>query len=318
MNIGLLLYDGCMPAGLLAFNDLLNAANRLAGKQHFETVWVGTSLQPVACANGLELKPAARLQDLEPDALLVPGLWTESPSDVAQTMGQQATLVQHIQQLPNTVHVWSYCTGVCLLAASGRLNRHPATVTWWLAEFLEKKYPKVHWQVDSDCLLNNTVGTAAGVHGYLMLAQHLVQKHLNTAAYQEWMKLMVLPRPVQHHPAFRSFAFMEQADPLLRKLAAIVAKTPAESITVPALAARLNLSERTLARKVSDLTSTSIAAYARLLKLHQVSEQLIWSSLPVSSISSNLGYSHESNLRRQFKQVTGLSPFEYRRQYARR
>ncbi|MCQ8897676.1 helix-turn-helix domain-containing protein [Limnobacter humi] len=318
MIIGLLLYPGCMPAGLLSFNDLLQAANRLARKPLFETVWVGTRLEAVAYGNGVSLQPNALLNNTELDALLIPGLWTESPTDMAQALAQQAELIDQLRTLPAPIQLWSYCTGVCLAAASGRLNQHAATATWWLAEFVERKYPKVRWHVDSDCILTPKVGTAAGVHGYLMLAQELVRTHLKTPVFQEFMRLMVLPRPVQHHPAFRSFAFMEQADPLLRQLAELVAKTPAETITVQALATQLNLSERTLARKVRDLTNTPVATYARLLKLHQVSEQLIWSSLPVSSISSNLGYSNESNLRRQFKQVTGLSPFQYRRQYARR
>jgi AraC-like DNA-binding protein len=51
--------------------------------------------------------------------------------------------------------------------------------------------------------------------------------------------------------------------------------------------------------------------------LYQVSEQLIWSGLPVNTISEELGYSGESNLRRQFKQATGLSPVQYRKKYSR-
>jgi len=175
----------------------------------------------------------------------------------------------------------------------------------------------VNWLIDSDCVMTQKTATAAGVHGYLLLAQQLIEKSLSKPAFQEFIKLMVLPRPVQQHPAFRSFAFMEQADPLLRKLAAIVTQMPAEQITVQTLAGKLNLSERTLARKVSALTEMPVASYARHLKLHQVSEQLIWSSLPVNTISEELGYSDESNLRRQFKQATGLSPVQYRKKYAR-
>lgn len=182
---------------------------------------------------------------------------------------------------------------------------------------MQKTHPKVNWLVDSDCVFTPNTATAAGVHGYLLLAQQLIEKTLGKIAFQEFMKLMVLPRPVQQHPAFRSFAFMEQADPLLRKLSAIVIQMPAAMVTVQALAEKLNLSERTLTRKVSGITGMPVASYARQLKLHQVSEQLIWSGAPVSTVSEQLGFSNESNLRRQFKQVTGLSPFQYRKKFAR-
>lgn len=317
MKIGLLLYDRCMPAGLMAFNDLLQACNRLLGNTVFDTCLVGTSLKPVECANNIVLTANTLLEDADLDVLLVPGMWTESPDQVPGLLARHAKLIAQIRQLPNTVQLWSYCTGVCLLAQSGRLRRQRATVTWWLATSMQKNYPDVNWLVDSDCVWTPKTATAAGVHGYLLLAQQLIEKTLNKMAFQELMKLMVLPRPVQQHPAFRSFAFMEQTAPLLRKLSTIVAQLPAELIMVQTLAERLNLSERTLARKVSGLTEIPVASYARQLKLHQVSEQLIWSSAPVNTISEQLGFSNESNLRRQFKQLTGLSPFQYRKKFGR-
>ncbi|MEK9816203.1 MAG: DJ-1/PfpI family protein [Limnobacter sp.] len=251
MKIGLLLYEHCMPAGLMAFNDLLQASNRLSGKVLFETCLVGTSLKPVQCANQMVLTANVLLQETQLDVLLVPGMWTESPSQLPSLLAQHAKLIEQIRQLPEQTKVWSYCTGVCFLADSGRLRRQRATVTWWLANAMQKKYPNVNWLIDSDCVMTQKTATAAGVHGYLLLAQQLIEKSLSKPAFQEFIKLMVLPRPVQQHPAFRSFAFMEQADPLLRKLAAIVTQMPAEQITVQTLAGKLNLSERTLARKVN-------------------------------------------------------------------
>lgn len=317
MKIGLLLYDQCMPAGLLAFNDLLQASNRLSGKTLFDTCLVSASQRPMQCANHIVLTANSRLEDADLDVLLVPGVWAESPKQIPVLLAQHAKLIEQIRQLPENTKLWSYCTGVCLLAESGRLRRQRATVTWWLADSMQKTHPKVNWLVDSDCVFTPNTATAAGVHGYLLLAQQLIEKTLGKIAFQEFMKLMVLPRPVQQHPAFRSFAFMEQADPLLRKLSAIVIQMPAAMVTVQALAEKLNLSERTLTRKVSGITGMPVASYARQLKLHQVSEQLIWSGAPVSTVSEQLGFSNESNLRRQFKQVTGLSPFQYRKKFAR-
>lgn len=283
----------------------------------FDTCLVGMSLKPVQCANQIVLTANSLLQETDLDVLLVPGMWTESPKQIPGLLAQHAKLIERIRLLPDNTKLWSYCTGVCLLAESGRLRRQRATVTWWLAESMQKNYPKVNWLADSDCVFTPKTATAAGVHGYLLLAQQLIEKTLSKAAFQEFMKLMVLPRPVQQHPAFRSFAFMEQADPLLRKLSAIVIQMPAAMMTVQTLAEKLNLSERTLTRKVSGLTGMPVASYARQLKLHQVSEQLIWSGAPVSTVSEQLGFSNESNLRRQFKQVTGLSPFQYRKKFAR-
>lgn len=80
MKIGLLLYDQCMPAGLLAFNDLLQASNRLSGKTLFDTCLVSASQRPMQCANHIVLTANSRLEDADLDVLLVPGVWAESPS----------------------------------------------------------------------------------------------------------------------------------------------------------------------------------------------------------------------------------------------
>src|SRR5690349_6031067 len=100
MRIGLLLYPGCMPAGLFAFADLLHAANRRAGKPLFETVYVAQVDGPVDCAHGLQLPVGARLEAAELDALLVPGFWTESAAQVEAALTDNAGLVAAIARLP--------------------------------------------------------------------------------------------------------------------------------------------------------------------------------------------------------------------------
>lgn len=49
----------------------------------------------------------------------------------------------------------------------------------------------------------------------------------------------------------------------------------------------------------------------------QVSERLVLTSVPVSTISADLGFSSDSNMRRMFKVLTSMTPAEYRRTYAR-
>ena len=106
----------------MAFNDLLQASNRLSGKLLFETCLVGTGLKPVQCANQMVLTANTLLQDTPLDVLLVPGMWTESPSQLPELLAQHAKLIEQIRQLPDHTKVWSYCTGVCFLAESGRLH----------------------------------------------------------------------------------------------------------------------------------------------------------------------------------------------------
>ncbi|KAA0981532.1 helix-turn-helix transcriptional regulator, partial [Pseudomonas sp. ANT_J12] len=83
-------------------------------------------------------------------------------------------------------------------------------------------------------------------------------------------------------------------------------------ITVKALAGTLGMSERTLARKVRNETGLAIGAYARRVKLSQVGERITLTSVPISTISLELGFSSDSNMRRMLKELTGLTPTKYR------
>lgn len=317
LRVGLLLFPGCMPAGLLAFADLLHAANRRTARTLFEVRFVALRAGAVDCAHGVSLPASAALGDGELDALLVPGFWAESAEQVDALIVAQASLVTALRKCSRRTQLWGYCAGVCLLAASGRLNGQPATVTWWLAEAMRQRYPKVSWQSEQSGLFNERTATASGVNGYLPIAEQLIAHRVSGAVFNDISKLMVLPRPAVPHAAFQGASLIEQPSGLLRRLHPLIEQLPAQGITVQVLASRLGLSERTLARRVSGELGQTVAAYARRIKLNQVSERLTLTSLPVTSIGSELGFSSDSNLRRMFKALTGLTPAEYRQRFAR-
>lgn len=316
-RIGLLLFPGCMPAGLFAFADLLHAANRRTGRALFETRYVALQAGAVECAHGVGLQASAALDDGELDGLLVPGFWAESAQQVEALIGDQAKLVRALGRQPRRVQLWAYCVGVCLLAASGRLKGEPATVTWWLAEAMRRQHPAVRWHSEQSCQFNPRTATASGVNGYLPIAEQLIERRVSSAVFSDITKLMVLPRPAVPHAAFQGASLIEQPSGLLRRLHPLIEQLPAQGITVQVLASQLGMSERTLARKVSGELGQTVAAYARRIKLNQVSERLTLTSLPVTSIGAELGFSSDSNLRRMFKELTGLTPAQYRQKFAR-
>lgn len=317
MRIGLLLFPGCMPAGLFAFADLLHAANRRSGRTLFEARYVAQGAGPVVCAHGMSLQANAGVDPRTLDALLIPGFWAESAEQADALLADNAPLIRSLSHVGKRVQLWSYCTGVGLLAASGRLNGHAATVTWWLADAMRERFPHVHWQSESSCVFAQGVATASGVNGYLPIAQGLIERHVSAQACRDISQLMVLPRPAVPHTAFQGASLMQQPEGLLRRLHRLVERTPAEQLTVQVLANRLTMSERTLARKVRTETGEPVASYVRRIKLYQLSERLLMTSSPLSTLSTELGFSSATNLRRMFKALTGLTPAQYRQRYGR-
>lgn len=316
-RIGLLLFPRCMPAGLFAFADLLNAANRQVGRPLFETRFVALQAGVVECAHGVSLHVNETLEHAQLDAILVPGFWAESAAQVEAIIGENGALISALAIRANRLMLWSYCSGVSLLAASGCLNGQSATVTWWLAETMAQRYKKVKWQTEQNCIVNERTATASGVNGHQSIAQALVERYVGPDALRHLIKVMVLPRPVQPHSIFQTMSLIEQSSVLLRTLHGLVEALPAEEITVQRLAERLGIAQRTLARKVMGQTGIPVATYARRIKLNQASERLILTSSSVSTICAELGFSSDSNMRRMFKELTTLTPLEYRQRFGR-
>ncbi|WOB10094.1 GlxA family transcriptional regulator [Piscinibacter gummiphilus] len=317
IRVGLVLYPGCTPAGLFAFADLLHSANRLAGQPVFETAFIAAQAGPVECTHGQVLKATHAIPDARVDALLVPGFLAESSTQVREVAKQNQTLIRTLREMPRSVGAWSYCTGVAFVAAARRLNGSSATVTWWLAEAMRRDFADVQWQTERTCVWSRSAATAAGANGYLEIAQHLIEEELSPDAYGNLKKLLVLPRPERSHDVFRVLNLMERSDPLIRSLYATVHALSATELTVARLAEALNTTERTLARKTKALTGVSVASHVRTIKLHQVSERLVHTKAPASSISGELGFSSESAMSRMFKELTGLTPAQYRQTFSK-
>ncbi|WP_019140243.1 helix-turn-helix domain-containing protein [Noviherbaspirillum massiliense] len=306
-----------MPAGLLGFTDLLHAANRRTGARLFEPVFVAAQAGTVECAHGHVIKAASSVRDARLDAVLIPGFWAESPRQIAGTLAANAGLIAALAGLQKNMAMWSYCTGVCLAAASGRLNGQNATITWWLADMVREQYPKALWQVERTSVFNTLTATASGVNGYLPIAQAFIETRISKEAYRDLTKLMVLPRPERTHHAFQTMNLIEQPNRLLRELHMIAERLPAFEATVGRLAAELHMTERTLARKVAAATGLPVASYVRRIKLNQVSERLIHTTAPAATISAELGFSSDSGMRRMFKELTALTPMQYRQAFGR-
>lgn len=305
-----------MPAGLFAVADMVRAANQRAQRRLYELVWAGVDAAPVSTGQGPALVPAVPVVQAAADVVLVPGWWLASSGDLAQPLQQLAPVVQALQQLPATTQVWSYCTGVLPVAASGRLQGQTATATWWLREALHTRFPRVDWCWDAPVVAGSGGLTAAGAHGYVPLMQHALAAQLSPAELRDLQNLLMLPRPAVLHSLFAGQEWTALADEALRRAAMWVQRTPAADLCLAALAQAMHLSPRTLARRVQTHTGMAAAQWMRRTKLRQVAEALCETRQPLKRIAESLGFASEASLIRTFRQATGMTPMAYRLAYA--
>ena len=86
LRVALLLYPGCMPAGLFAAADMARAANLRAHACVMDICWAGVDRLPVPTWQGPALSPTVALQQAVADVVLVPGLWLSSPDQLQELL----------------------------------------------------------------------------------------------------------------------------------------------------------------------------------------------------------------------------------------
>lgn len=314
IKLGLVVFQGCLPAGLFAIADLLRAVNRRAGRRVFETVWIGASEERVRVPGGPVLELGHPLGE-QCDAYLLPGFWAESAHEIDHMLEQQRALVSWLRHLPQQARVWSYCMGVALLAAAGRADRRQATATWWLERPLRERFANVGWDFQQPVIEDGCIITAAGANGYWALISKVLAAHLPHEVIRDVEQAMLVPRANSGHPVFRPVELIGQPEPQLQRLIAYAQKVPASELSLDAAAGYLSVSTRTLSRKIALHTQVSAGEWLRLVKLRQVANALLSSSAPVKTICAQTGFADEASLMRAFRKATGMTTSQYRQQY---
>lgn len=99
----------------------------------------------------------------------------------------------------------------------------------------------------------------------------------------------------------------------IRQAADILRQRLDDPPTISQLSDLVGLNESDLKRRFKDLYGNTIASYSRQKRLEAACNLLLHSSLGVSPIALEVGFSNPSQFARAFRQQFGLNPSEYRR-----
>ena len=75
------------------------------------------------------------------------------------------------------------------------------------------------------------------------------------------------------------------------------------------------LSRRALEKRFLEITGYPIYKYIANLRIEKFSQKLLETDLAVFEIALDMGLTDTKNIARQFRQVKGCTPLEYRHRY---
>ncbi|KQR10478.1 GlxA family transcriptional regulator [Cellulomonas sp. Leaf334] len=212
--------------------------------------------------------------------------------------------------------VLSICSGSFALGQAGLLDGRQCTTHWMYTAELGQTFPQARVNpavlyVDDDRVITSA-GTAAGIDACL----HLVRRELGASAASAIARRMVVPPHRDGGQAqYVDTPLPCDADTLAPLLAWMVENLE-EELSVPDLAARAFVSERTFARRFRAETGTTPAAWVTRQRVVRAQEMLERSDASIEEIARLCGFGTAAVLRHHFARTLGTSPQAYRRTFA--
>ncbi|MCG8914470.1 helix-turn-helix domain-containing protein [Actinokineospora sp. PR83] len=205
------------------------------------------------------------------------------------------------------------CTGAFTLAEAGLLDHRPATVHWQLADGFRRRFPAVDLREDLLFVDDGSVLTSAGSAAALDLALHIVRTDHGAEVANAVSRRLVFS--TYREGGQKQFVEKPVPDTHQRSLSSTLAwargrlDTP---LTVADLAAHACQSITTVHRRFRAELGTTPLAWLNLERVELARRLLETDAGGLDQVAARSGLGTASNLRRQIRRSTGLTPSQYR------
>jgi AraC family transcriptional activator FtrA len=212
--------------------------------------------------------------------------------------------------------IGSICNAAFLLAETGLLDGLQATTHWRCAAALAQRYPKVEVAPDVLYIDCGQVLTSAGSAAGIDLCLHIVRRDCGVAiANTVARRLVVPPHRSGGQKQFIETPIEEAPEKSIAEALDTIRTRLNEPHTVSSMAVLAGLSQRTFARRFSQMNGTSPYVWLMNERIRKAQALLETSDLSIDHIAEACGFSDTQTLRLRFKQLIGTPPSVYRKTF---
>ncbi|MDB5429326.1 MAG: AraC family transcriptional regulator [Caulobacter sp.] len=221
---------------------------------------------------------------------------------------------------PVTRRVASVCSGAFVLAAAGFLDGRRATTHWNSCELLAQFRPAVRVESDAIFVAEPPFYTSAGVTAGVDLCLALVEDDCGAATALAVARHLVLfmRRPGGQSQFSAGQTVQTAATPRLRALTADIVADPTGDLTLPTLAARAGMTERTFSRSFAKEVGDTPAAFVERARVDRAKALLETADWPLARVAERSGFNSLDALHRAFQKRVSATPGDYRARFGAR
>lgn len=310
---------------LVGMYDVLNSFGMVATIDHavpsnapFEVEMVASSRSHAATTSGLPVTIHRTVAEVEhTDIVIVPSVMVEGGEWVR---GRYPALVDWLGEMHAAgAQLCSACSGVLLLAETGLLNGHEATVHWAYASTFRRNFPEIRLRLEKVLVATGAQerfvmsGASASWHDLIL---YLVARHVSPTAALALSRFMLLQWHVDGQAPYILFQpGTDHGDAVVADAQEWLRVHYADPAPIEAMVRRCGIPERTFKRRFRKATEHTPISYVQHLRVQEAKRRLERTRMPIDRISWAVGYEDPAFFRRLFKRLAGVTPGTYRRKF---
>jgi transcriptional regulator GlxA family with amidase domain len=324
-HVSLVALPDAVVSTLYGIFDVMNALSLMGaatagadGRSPFHVDIVGERVGPLKLASGVPIDVQRAIDTVEtsdivivPSVLLPPEGWEK---------GRYPRLVEWLRTMHDRGAVLcSACSGIFLLAETGRFDGKDATVHFGYARAFATAYPAVPVHPERVLIVSGvreelvTSGASMTWHDLVL---HLIARYAGSTAAQAVARRFALQWHQDGLGAYITFeGRLDHGDAAIQAAQQWVSAHFSVASPVQQMIKRSKLAERTFKRRFASATGLTPIEYVQRLRVEDAKRRLERTDASVDEISWRVGYEDAAFFRRLFKRTTGLPPGAYRKRF---
>ncbi len=324
-HVSLLALPDAVVSTLSGIYDVLNAFSIMnppdatpGARPPFHVEIVGEAVGPLQLASGIPTHVQRAIGEIDatdivivPSVLLGPAGWKKD---------RYPQLVRWLQKMhEHGAVLCSACSGIFLLAETGRFDGKDATVHFGYSRVFAATHPAVTIHPERVLVISGTreelVSSGASMSWH-DLVLYLIARYAGATSAQEVARMFALQwhqDGLAPYIAFEGRRDHHDGEILGAQKWLDTHFTVANA--VQEMIHRSRLAERTFKRRFTSATGLTPLGYVQRLRIEDAKRRLERTTVSVDEVSWQVGYEDAAFFRRLFKRTTGLAPGTYRKRF---
>ncbi len=319
-QVSLLIYEDAILSAISGPLDMLTGVNQFLEEQGkrpaFKIDLVSEKLKNIQLIHPAQFICYKNLQEVKSaDLIIVPSFY----GDAGPVLEKNKAFINWISEMyVKGSEVASLCLGSYFLAEAGLLTGKACTSHWMATADMKERYPDIYLQPDKVITDHEGIYTSGGAFSSLNLILYLIEKFCGRDACVWTSKMFSIDMDKLSQAHFAVFQSQRKhSDEAVLQAQDYIEKNFHLPISVDEISEKACMSKRNFIRRFRSATKNNPLEYLQRVRIESAKKALENTEKHIQSLVYDVGYNDLKTFRNIFRRITGLSPQEYRRKYAR-